>query len=92
MTYTYIINVVAPIHNVSDKMVSYNKYPIVCISKRTLNDVFMNKQVQSSIDSTLELVGTELFDMTSIHIRVVDSKARITDFEKPIKEVISIWR
>lgn len=92
MTYTYIINVVAPIHNVSDKMISYNKYPIVCISKKTLDNVFLNKQVQASIDSTLELVGTELFDKTSIYIRVVDSKAHITDFEKPLNKVISLWR
>lgn len=92
MTYTYIINVVAPIHNSSDKLVSYNKYPIVCISKKTLDEVFLNKQVQSSIDSTLESVGTELFDRGSIHIRVVDSKARITDFEKPLNKIISSWR
>jgi hypothetical protein len=92
MTYTYIINVVAPIHNSSDKLVSYNKYPIVCISKKTLDEVFLNKQVQSSIDSTLESVGTELFDRGSIHIRVVDSKARITDFEKPLNKIISLWR
>lgn len=82
----------APIHNVSDKMVSYNKYPIICISKKEIRDILMNPDVQSSIDSTLELVGTELFDRASIHIRIVDSKAHITDYEKPIKEIISIWR
>lgn len=92
MTYTYIINVVAPVHNVSDKLVSYNKYPIVCISKKSIENVLMNTEVQSSIDATLELVGTELFDRASIHIRIVDSKARITDYEKPINEVVSIWR
>lgn len=92
MTYTYIINVVAPIHNSSDKLVSYNKYPIVCITKKALDDVFKNKQVQASIDSTLGLVGTELFDRAFIYIRVVDSKARISDFEKPLNKIISLWR
>lgn len=92
MTYTYIINVVAPIHVASDKVVSYNKYPVVCISKKTLDKVFTNKQVQASIESTLKLVGTELFDRTTIHIRVVDSKAHITDYEKPVNKIISLWR
>lgn len=92
MTYTYIINVVAPVHNASDKMVSYNRYPIVCISKKSIDDIFGNPEIQSSIDATLELVGTELFDRTSIHVRIVDSKARITDYEKPINKIISIWK
>lgn len=92
MTYTYIISIVAPIHNSSDKMISYNKYPIVCISKKSLDEVFLNKQVQSSIDSTLESVGTDLFDKTFVCIRVIDSKARILDFEKPLNKIISLWR
>lgn len=92
MTYTYIINVVAPIHNTSDKLISYNRYPIVCISKKPLDKVFTNRQVQSSIDSTLALVGTELFDRATIHIRVVDNKAHITDFEEPVNKIISLWR
>lgn len=92
MTYTYIINVVAPITVNSDKMVSYNKYPIVCISKKDMEQVLENEQVRSSINQTLEFVGNDLFDKTSLHIRVVDNKARINDVEEPLNKIIDQWK
>jgi len=92
MTHTYIINVVAPIHSISDKLVSYNKYPIVCISKKPIDDIFKNERVQNSIDKTLEMVGDALLDKALIHVRVVDNKANVTDYEYMVNKVISIWR
>ena len=92
MTYTYIINVVAPININSDKSVSYNKYPIVCISKKNINQVFENDQVRSSIIQTLKLVGTDLYDKTSIHVRIVDSKAKINDVEEPLNKIMGQWK
>lgn len=92
MTYTYIINVVAPIHNVSDKLVSYNKYPIICISKKSVDKIFTIEQVQNSIDKTLEMIGDAMFERSLILIRAVDNKANITDYEYPVNKVISLWR
>lgn len=92
MTYIYIINVVAPIHNIPSRRVGYNKYPIVCISQKTLEEVLTNEQVRTSLESTLELVGDHVFDKATVSIRVVDGDAHITDYEKPINEILSLWR
>lgn len=92
MTYTYIINVVAPINVISEHQVSYNKYPIVCISKKGLDKVWENEQVQEFVENTIGSMGNELMDRSTIHVRVVDSKARITDYDIPTKEVVALWR
>lgn len=92
MTHTYIINVTAPMNNISNKIVSYNKYPIICISKKSTSEIFENPQVQKSIDDTLKLIGTDLFEHTSIHVRVIDGRSNVSDYEYPIKEIISLWR
>lgn len=92
MTYTYIINVSAPITVNNDKMVSYNKYPMVCISKKDITQVLEIEQVRTSIKNTLELVGKDLFDKAVLHIRIVDNKARITDSEEPINKLMEQWK
>lgn len=92
MTYTYIINVIAPISIISEQQVSYNKYPIVCISKKGLDKVWENEQVQEFIENTIGVMGNELLDRSFVHVRVVDSKARITDYEMPTKEIVNLWR
>lgn len=92
MTYTYIINVVAPISVISERQISYNKYPIVCISKKGLDKVWENQQVQDFVESTINNMGNELIDKSVVHVRIVDSKARITDEEIPTKNIVELWR
>ncbi len=92
MTYTYIINVVAPISVISERQISYNKYPIVCISKKGLDKVWENQQVQDFVESTINNMGNELIEKSVVHVRIVDSKARITDEEIPTKNVVELWR
>lgn len=92
MTYTYIINVVAPISVISERQISYNKYPIVCISKKGLDKVWENQQVQDFVESTINNMGNELIDKSVVHVRIVDSKAQITDEEIPTKNVVELWR
>lgn len=91
MTYTYIINVIAPIHVNSDSYVSYNKYPIICISKKPLDAIFENEQIRESINNTLNFIGSNLNDKTFIHIRIIDNRARITDVEEPVNKIVSKW-
>jgi hypothetical protein len=91
MTYTYIINVIAPIHVNSDVMVSYNKYPIVCITKKKLSEVFENPQIRESINKTLNIIGRDSWDKANICVRIVDNRANISDVEEPVNKIIETW-
>ena len=90
-TYTYIINIIGPISVIGSQLISYNKYPIICISNHGLEQVWDNPDIISSINNTISDMGEDLIDKSSIHVRILDDKANINDFEIPLKEILEIW-
>lgn len=90
-TSTYIITVVGPIGVCDDNLISYNKYPIVCISKNGIDNVWHNELVKESILETIKFLGTELIDNSFVYMRIVDHKASITDKQWPLKEILEKW-
>lgn len=92
ITRTYIINVIGPISAINESQVSYNKYPIVCITKRGIDHVWENEQVKESILDTVNLLGTENIEKSFVHVRIVDRDANISDEEFELKEIVEKWK
>ena len=90
-TRTYIITVVGPISTTNNNLVSYNTHPIVCISKQGIEQVWKNEQVKESVFETLKKLGSEHYDNSHIHVRVVDNKANISDEEWTVNEILEKW-
>lgn len=91
ITRTYIINIIAPISSINEAQVSYNKYPIICISKRGLDHVWKNERVKESVLDTVKFLGESSIDVAFVHVRIVDRDANITDEEMPLKEILEKW-
>lgn len=87
----YAINIVAPILKGSEHMVSYNEYPIMCVTKKTYDEIIENESVKQTIIGLVQKIGEELLDQTYINIRIISSNRDVTNISNPIKKYYEQW-
>ncbi len=88
----YSINIVAPILRYSDKLVAYNEYPIVCVTKKSTEELLVtNKNLQDAIIKTIESIGIELLDDIMINVRSVSMDRKVLNSTLPVKKYYEKW-
>ena len=89
---TYTINIVAPILRYRDKMVAYNEYPIICVTKKTTDELLTtNTHLQDAIKKTIGLIGMEMLDDIKLNIRTITSDRKVSNISIPIKKYYEQW-
>ena len=89
----YSINITAPIRKGSDIRVSYNESPIICITKKSYDDILTNNEsMKSTIMSIINQIGLELLDNININIRIIDSDRGVDTQIEPLKKYYESWK
>lgn len=82
----------APILRYSDKLVAYNEYPIVCVTKKSTEELLTtNKNLQDAIIKAIESIGMELLDDIMINVRSVSMDRKVLNSTLPVKKYYEKW-
>lgn len=91
MTKIYLVNIIGPISTVNDQMVSYNKYPIVCVSNNGVPEIFSNDKLKESLSKTIADMDSGFIQDSLVHIRSISNDLTVDDTDIPLRELLDMW-
>lgn len=92
-TNIYSINIMGPLSKESARYIIYNELPIVCITKKTMDELLnTNTALQQSILTTIRNIGEELVGEITLNVRIINSNREVSDNRIPVKKYFDIWK
>lgn len=88
----YSINITAPILKDSPHRVSYNEFPIMCVTKKSHEEILNNESVKQTILDLITKIGLEMLDNTNINIKVINSDKQVLNIVEPVKKYYELWK